>query len=605
MADSTRNPHQALTEQEQRDIVAQWAFDVRPLLLRFHLYLENVQTTWIRGGRTSETLLEMSFLNGRIERLMALTAAVTALGTKLYGRFGDGKNLDKVRINAVKKDSDAISAYAMSESLWHLSRSLPENHAIMVCLGEGLMPKGGETPEMGSNPQLGFGRVYARPEVAQILDKLIVRLLNDADFTWEQFYAEVKRRGITIWGTAIDTLENTTRFARGENVGPMTILHIFDQPMSITRPYEGYMGTLIVPQAVIDTAEKDSILINYRTDRRLVMEAIRRTYPGLKPEKLHVWTLGGTSREPRLASLWKQWEDLGAHVIEDGWITSEGIPSFNDSGTYAPTYHVKTWRDASGDLNLMVIDGYAASAEASQAATVARSLGLAASLCVLTSKCAFDWQIEREIMRLNADADDFASQLQALTGCAVDDEMAASYRRMIHECVQANIPLKRSVMEAGDLFPEKEWRSLAVCGYMCADPYTGASGVRQLEENVYEVTVRLVSEEADKLVTFALRLNETPGQERLVFNPLLNRFMAGEDYRSRPVRISDSGRIRNELQTLCAEALEFPSSQEIVVHFNKISPALISAENQGKLREILSWYKQRHPYWFKWLSVQD
>ena len=63
----------------------------------------------------------------------------------------------------MKKDADAISAYAMSEGLWYASRHLPENHAIMVCLGEGLMPKAGETPEMGSNPQLGFGRVYARP----------------------------------------------------------------------------------------------------------------------------------------------------------------------------------------------------------------------------------------------------------------------------------------------------------------------------------------------------------------------------------------------------------------------------------------------------------
>ena len=28
---------------EQRNIVAQWAFDTRPVLLRFHLWLEDVQ----------------------------------------------------------------------------------------------------------------------------------------------------------------------------------------------------------------------------------------------------------------------------------------------------------------------------------------------------------------------------------------------------------------------------------------------------------------------------------------------------------------------------------------------------------------------------------
>ena len=86
-----------------------------------------------------------------VQSVPSLTAAMTALGTKLYGRFGEGKGLDKAGLNQVKKDADAISAYAMSESLWYATRQLPENHAIMVSLGEGLMPKAGETPEMGSD----------------------------------------------------------------------------------------------------------------------------------------------------------------------------------------------------------------------------------------------------------------------------------------------------------------------------------------------------------------------------------------------------------------------------------------------------------------------
>ena len=148
-----------------------------------------------------------------------MTGAVTALGTQLFGRYGAGAALDKAGLNQVKKDADAISAYAMSESLWYLSRQLPENHAIMVCLGEGLMPKAGETPEMGSNPQLGFGRVYARPEVARWLDRQVVRLLNDPAYGWDEFYREIKAAGITVWGAAIDTLENTSRFAKGAPPG--------------------------------------------------------------------------------------------------------------------------------------------------------------------------------------------------------------------------------------------------------------------------------------------------------------------------------------------------------------------------------------------------
>ncbi|HLP48247.1 MAG TPA: hypothetical protein VK469_20050, partial [Candidatus Kapabacteria bacterium] len=145
-----------INSQKRRDLIAQWTFDTRAILARFHLWLEDVEVKWLRGKSTRE-FTNISFLDGRIERLFAMTGAVTALGTQLFGRFGEAKGKDKDKdkafINQVKKDADAISAYAMSESLWFLSRQLPENHAIMVCLGEGLMPKAGETPEMGSNPQ--------------------------------------------------------------------------------------------------------------------------------------------------------------------------------------------------------------------------------------------------------------------------------------------------------------------------------------------------------------------------------------------------------------------------------------------------------------------
>ncbi|MCI0470298.1 MAG: hypothetical protein L0Y73_01415, partial [Candidatus Aminicenantes bacterium] len=165
--------------QEKKNIIAQWAYDTRSILGRFHLWLEDVGIEWIRGKAVKELSTDLSFLNGNLERLFAMTGAVTALGTQLFGRYGEGANQDKEGFNQAKKDADAISAYAMSESLWYLSRQLPENHAIMVCLGEGLMPKAGETPEMGSNPQLGFGRIYARPEVAKRLDSMVQRLVND------------------------------------------------------------------------------------------------------------------------------------------------------------------------------------------------------------------------------------------------------------------------------------------------------------------------------------------------------------------------------------------------------------------------------------------
>ncbi len=39
-----------------------------------------------------------------------MATAVTALGTRLFGRYGEGKGLDKAGVNRVKKDADAVSA---------------------------------------------------------------------------------------------------------------------------------------------------------------------------------------------------------------------------------------------------------------------------------------------------------------------------------------------------------------------------------------------------------------------------------------------------------------------------------------------------------------
>ncbi len=593
------------TLQDKRDVRAQWSFDTRPILGRFHLWLEDVDVQWMRGDGAREFTYHLSFPDGRIERLLAMTAAVTALGTRLFGRFGAGAHLDKMALNQVKKDADAISAYVMSESLWYLTRQLPENHAIMVCLGEGLMPKAGETPEMGANPQLGFGRVYARPGVAHWLDERVVKLLNDPEYGWETFYRDIQTSGYTVWGAAIDTLENTSRFAKGGADGPMTVFHLFNQPVHVARPYEGYIGTLFLPREVINAAADHAILINYRTPRELVLKAIQLAYPGIKPQNVHVWTLGGKSREARIGHLWQQWRDLGVHVVEDGWRMPTGLGAFNESGTYAPTYAVRAWKDQAGEWQLFFLDGYAASAEGVQAASLAPVLGIDASLAVFTSKFSLPYEREQDVMALDPGAPDFAKKLSAIVGQPVTATTRDDYRRMILEGRAAGLDLSRRTLTADDFFHERKWDVLAVTGYMGPDPYSGIEGVEEVGPGIYRSTVRLASPRGDKRIAFTLRLLETFEQSRLVFSPLLNRFLAGENYETRPVKISDSGRIRNELQTLCAEALEFSDSDHIRVHFDRIPPEVISLENQKKLLDVLRWYKSRHPIWFSWLEIAE
>jgi hypothetical protein len=89
---------------------------------------------------------------------------------------------------------------------------------------------------------------------------------------------------------------------------------------------------------------------------------------------------------------------------------------------------------------------------------------------------------------------------------------------------------------------------------------------------------------------------------RHVFSPLLVRFMSGVDHTTRPVKISDSGRIRNELQTMFSQALEH-DGETIRLHFDRLDEKVVPHEKQETIRKVLEWYKANHPVWFDWLEI--
>jgi len=587
-----------MTDITKRNLIAQWAFDTRPVLLRFHLWLEDVEVE----RSQSEPVSAHTFAPRGIARCLAMTSAATALGTRLFGDYGAGAGQDKTAVNQVKKAADAVSAYVMSEGLWHLTRTLPENHALMVCLGEGLMPKAGETPEMGANPMLGFGRVYARAELAKTVDRRVRRLLNEPGHTFEQFHEWLQGRGITLWGAAVDTLENTSRFADGRPTGPMAVFHLFDSPLRLSRPYESYMGCLTVPTAVAQAAENAAVLLDYRTPRKLIVEAIEAAYPGIRRENIHVWTLRGKSRVHRLGRLWEEWEKAGVHLVEDGWKTPSGFAVFTDSGTYAPTFLVGSWTDSVGVRHVFLTDGYAATAEALQAASLADVLDVHSTMSLFSPSFELPGDVEGRLMQLDPSASEFAQRLTALIGGEhVDAGKVRTYVEAIQEAAASNMPLGKPVLRADDFLPDKDWSVLASVGYMCDDPYTGAPGVTQVAADVYRVTARLATRKASSLITFTLRLMEPLETTRQVFSPLLVRFLSGVDHTIRPVKISDSGRIRNELQTMVPQALEH-DGERIRVRFDRINEMVMSRDRQARIRDVLQWYKANHPIWFEWLE---
>lgn len=588
-----------MTDIDKRNLVAQWAFDTRPVLLRFHLWLDDVEVDRAQAQAVSA----YTFTPRGIARCLAMTSAATALGTRLFGEFGAAAGKDKTAYNQIKKAADAVSAYVMSEGLWHLTRTLPENHAMMVCLGEGLMPKAGETPEMGANPMLGFGRVYARPEVARTVDHRVRRLLNEPGHTFEQFYGWLQKRGITLWGAAVDTLENTSRFAEGRPTGPMAVFHLFDSPLRLSRPYESYMGCLSVPARVAEAAERASVLLDYRTPRRQVTAVIESAYPGIRRENIHVWTLRGKSRIGRLGRLWAEWEELGVHLVEDGWTAPSGLEVFTDSGTYAPTFLVGSWRDGAQATHVFLCDGYAATAEAMQAASLSDVLDVDSTMAMFSPSFDLPADAEARLMQLDPASPDFERQLTELNGGRqVEAGRVRSYADAIREAAASNMPLGRRVLRADDFLPEKDWHVLASAGYMCADPYTGSPGVTQVAEGVYRVTTRLATRKASSQITFTLRLMESLQTTRQIFSPLLVRFLSGVDHTTRPVKISDSGRIRNELQTMLPQALQH-DGENIRVHFDRINDKVMPRDRQAAIRTVLEWYKANHPVWFAWLEV--
>jgi hypothetical protein len=121
-------------------------------------------------------------------------------------------------------------------------------------------------------------------------------------------------------------------------------------------------------------------------------------------------------------------------------------------------------------------------------------------------------------------------------------------------------------------------------------------------DRLYRVTTRLATRHASSFITFTFRLMESLEETKLVFSPLLSRFLAGVDPASRAVKVSDSGRLRNELQTMFSQALEHDGDR-VRVHFDRVDEKVLPKDKQLAIRRVLEWYKANHPVWFGWLDV--
>ena len=70
-------------------------------------------------------------------------------------------------------------------------------------------------------------------------------------------------------------------------------------------------------------------------------------------------------------------------------------------------------------------------------------------------------------------------------------------------------------------------------------------------------------------------------------------------------KISDSGRIRNELQTLCPDSIEYLPGNRMRVHLDRVDDAVMPQDKKELIAEVLRWYKSSHPMWFGWLDIDS
>lgn len=594
---------------DERNRIADWISLTNPILGRFRLRLLGVEDPGPDHGS--------SFTGPLMEKRLILSVAVTALGTWLYGGRGAAGEKDQTgpSVNEIKKKADAIAAWILQQSLYVSAAGLPENHGMMVSLGEGAMPKVGETPEQGANPQIAFGRVFARPDVSRAIGRNL-RLMSNTDRAgsgWEAFADAIRKERLTVWGAVIDCLEGTSRFSRGEPSGPMVVLHLFNQPLTLTSSYECYMATLTVPRKVVDVAETNSVAIHFFTPRRELLRMIRKTYTDIPARNVHVWTLRGKSRKDRLGPLWMEWQELGVHLVEDDWrLPKTGKRVFTDSGTYAPVYQVREFEDG-GEKHLFLVDGYASSAEAIQSASLDRALEHRTFMCALTPKFDESFQLEHEIMSLNPH-DGLTALRQFLSGILrkpIAEAEVELYRAMLLDADRASMPRDRHTLGIDDFLPDKDWDCLAVSAAILDDPYSDMAGVNPqhdstgptVEARKYKVCVRVVDRHGvERKITLTLGLGLPEDESRRAFSPLLDRLydgergeFGGERYETRAVKSSDVELILNELRTWDCNSVIDKENGEVEVNLDNVDDVVISSEKRKFILRILRRYQGDYP----------
>ena len=340
----------------------------------------------------------------------------------------------------------------------------------------------------------------------------------------------------------------------------MAVLHLFDSPLRAVAPVRGVHGLPDRAPARGRSRRRDSMLLDYLTPRAQVVEAIEAAYPGIRREHIHVWTLRGKSRVARLGPLWEEWSDARRAPrrgrLEDA-VRLRRLHRLRHLRADLPRRQLEGRRRRDARVPLRRLRGHRRGDAGRQPLRGARR-GLLDGAVLAHLRPAVSRRGAADAARSRLRRTSRAAWLALLGGRDVEAGKVESYADAIREAAASNLPLDRRVLRPTTSCRRSSGSVLASTGYMCDDPYTGPPGVEQIGDGAYRVTTRLATRKASSRIAFTFRLMEPLEQAKHVFSPLLVRFIVGRGPHARaPVKISDSGRIRNELQTMLSQALEY------------------------------------------------
>ena len=201
-----------------------------------------------------------------------------------------------------------------------------------------------------------------------------------------------------------------------------------------------------------------SIHLDLLSPRARLVEAIELTAPGIRREHIHVWTLAARAARCACGACGTSGGPWASTSSRTAGRCPSGLPAFTDSGTYAPTYLVGTWKDETGAPHLFLCDGYAASAEAMQAASLSDALDVDVSMALYSPRFERPLQDEHQ-------PDASRSRCARLRGAAGPAPGRGSargrdrvdyYRSCLREKSAANLPSAQARPPRGRLLPREE-----------------------------------------------------------------------------------------------------------------------------------------------------